>query len=175
MKLVQALMPPLLWMLGQIIKVGGHIINGIGTLLHLDSFKEVGEGLVTSGNEMVELSKSLKENKASTDKNTETVKEGESKAADMRVASKYGTTTLIESGATVGRDPSNAEAAATMQQTKDIMLGNARDSEEYKEAQKEYNETIMKGNFDIQRAVNLILEKLTGYSGAIPVEVTNKK
>lgn len=173
-KLVNALMPPLLFMLGQIIKVGGHIINGIGKFLHLESFQEVGQGLIASGVEMVNLSKSLKENKASTDKNTETVKEGESKAADMRVASKYGTTTLIESGAITGRDPSNAEAAATMQQTKDIMLSNARESEEYKDAQREYNETIMKGNFDIQRAVNLILEKLTGYSGSIPVEVTNK-
>lgn len=173
-KLVNALIPPLLFMLGQIIKVGGHIINGIGKFLNLKSFQEVGQGLISSGEEMVKLSRNLKENKEATDNQTNAIKEGESKAADMRVASKYGTTTLIESGAITGRDPSNAEAAATMQQTKDIMLSNARESEEYKDAQREYNETIMKGNFDIQRAVNLILEKLTGYSGSIPVEVTNK-
>ena len=130
----------------------------------------IGEILIKSDSIMM----GYYENKEATDNQTNAIKEGESKAADMRVASKYGTTTLIESGAITGRDPSNAEAAATMQQTKDIMLSNARESEEYKDAQREYNETIMKGNFDIQRAVNLILEKLTGYSGSIPVEVTNK-
>ena len=172
-KLVQALMPPLLWMLGQLIKVGGHIIGGLGSLLHLESLQKTGEGLVEAGENMVELSKTIKDNKGATEENTKVVKEGDSKAAEMRVASRYGSTMLVESGAVSGRDPSSAETAASMRETKAIMQSQAKDSEEYKEAQKTYNEALAKGNFEIQKAVNLILEKLTGYSGYIPVECHN--
>jgi len=170
-KLVNALLPPILWILGQLLKFSGKIIEGLGHLPGLHALQDVGKSINQSGADMVNLSATMKENKKSVDENTDTVKSStEDKAAEMRVASKYGSTTLIERGAAIGNTDS-AKTTAAVEKSTNALIESNLSTEQRAEEQKNLDEAILKGNFDIQKAVNLILDKLTGISGFIPVEV----
>jgi regulator of replication initiation timing len=170
-KLVNALLPPIVWILGQLLKFSGKIIEGLGHLPGLHALQDVGRSINKSGADMVNLYAAMKENKKSIDENTDTVKSStEDKAAEMRVASKYGSTTLIERGAAIGNTDS-AKTTAAVEKSTNALIENNLSTEQRAEEQKNLDEAILKGNFDIQKAVNLILDKLTGISGFIPVEV----
>ena len=175
MPLVNALLPPLLKVLSVIVKILSLIpsllskIPGIGKY-----FEPVATALDATSKALWDASDNMKEGNKVTKENTDAVKKsGEDKAADMRVVSKFGTTQLVENGATIGRDPSTAETAAAMQETKAAIQESKANDEDYKEQQKQYNEMLASGNFEIQKAVNLILEKLSGTISPIDVNIVS--
>ena len=174
--LVRFLLPPLLKVLSVIVKVLSLIptllskIPGIGPKY----FEPVATALNNTSEALWTASDNMKEGNKTRKENTDAIKKsGEDKAAEMRLSSMFGTSQLVESGAAIGRDPSTVETAVAMQETKAAIQESKANDQEYKEQQKQYNEMLASGNFELQKAVNLILEKLSGTISPIDVNIAS--
>ncbi len=172
-KLVNILLPPLLWILGKIIQLSGHILKALGHLPGLDSLKKVGEDVLKSGDHMVQLSKTIGKHDETIKDNTDAVKSQSDQAAQMRVTSTYGTTSLVERGAAYSVDNSTAETAGAVNNLNKNMAESSKASESAREEQRAVNETIVQSNYDIKQAINRILDRIEGTSGRVQVQMSN--
>ena len=172
-KLVNFLLPPLLWVLGQIFRFSGFILEGLGNIPGLGALKEVGASINKAGHEMIGLSGTIGKHDETMKDNTDAVKSQNDQAAQMRVTSTYGTTSLVERGAAYSVDNSTAETAGAVNNLNKNMAESSKASESAREEQRAVNETIVQSNYDIKQAINRILDRIEGTSGRVQVQMPN--
>lgn len=172
-KLVNFLLPPLLWVLGQIFRFSGFILEGLGNIPGLGALKEVGASINKAGHEMIDLSGTIGKHDKTIKDNTDVVKSQNDQAAQMRVTSTYGTTSLVERGAAYSVDNSTAETAGAVNNLNKNMAESSKASESAREEQRAVNETIVQSNYDIKQAINRILDRIEGTSGRVQVQMPN--
>lgn len=173
-KLVNFLLPPILWVLGKLLSLSGLLLEGLGHLPGLGALKDVGKEIRDAGHNMVDLSHNFKANTEASQENTEAVKSSsQDKAAQMRVTSTYGTTSLVERGAAYSVDNSTAETAGAVNNLNKNMAESSKASESAREEQRAVNETIVQSNYDIKQAINRILDRIEGTSGRVQVQMPN--
>lgn len=172
-KLVNFLLPPLLWVLGQIFRFSGFILEGLGNIPGLGALKEVGASINKTGHEMIKLSGTIGKHDKTIKDNTDAVKSQNDQAAQMRVTSTYGTTSLVERGAAYSVDNSTAETAGAVNNLNKNMAESSKASESAREEQRAVNETIVQSNYDIKQAINRILDRIEGTTGRVQVQMPN--
>jgi hypothetical protein len=173
-KLVNFLLPPILWVLGKLLSLSGLLLEGLGHLPGLGALKDVGKEIRDAGHNMVDLSHNFKANTEASQENTEAVKSNsQDQAAQMRVTSTYGTTSLVERGAAYSVDNSTAETAGAVNNLNKNMTESSKASESAREEQRAVNETIVQSNYDIKQAINRILDRIEGTSGRVQVQMPN--
>ena len=173
-KLVNFLLPPILWVLGKLLSLSGLLLEGLGHLPGLGALKDVGKEIRDAGHNMVDLSHNFKANTEASQENTEAVKSNsQDQAAQMRVTSTYGTTSLVERGAAYSVDNSTAETAGAVNNLNKNMAESSKASESAREEQRAVNETIVQSNYDIKQAINRILDRIEGTSGRVQVQMPN--
>lgn len=172
-KLVNFLLPPILWVLGKLLSLSGLLLEGLGHLPGLGALKDVGKEIRDAGHNMIDLSHNFKANTEASQENTEAVKSQNDQAAQMRVTSTYGTTSLVERGAAYSVDNSTAETAGAVNNLNKNMAESSKASESAREEQRAVNETIVQSNYDIKQAINRILDRIEGTSGRVQVQMPN--